>query len=55
MSIFTILATPVATVLEVIHAGLSKILIAGSGPAWGLSIVLLTVTVRLLLFPLFVK
>jgi len=31
------------------------VLIPASGPAWALSIVLLTVTVRLLLFPLFVK
>ena len=55
MNVFTLLATPVATVLQGIHAGLSKVFIPGSGPAWGLSIVLLTVTVRLLLFPLFVK
>ena len=55
MNIFTILATPVATVLQGIHSALSTVLIPGSGPAWGLSIVLLTVTVRLVLFPLFVK
>ena len=55
MNVFTILATPVATVLEGIHTALSTVLTPGSGPAWGLSIVLLTVTVRLLLFPLFVK
>jgi len=55
VNVFTILATPVATVLEGIHSALSTFLIPGSGPAWGLSIVLLTVTVRLLLFPLFVK
>jgi YidC/Oxa1 family membrane protein insertase len=34
---------------------LSTVFIPSSGPAWALSIVLLTVTVRLLLFPLFVK
>jgi YidC/Oxa1 family membrane protein insertase len=49
------LATPVAFVLKAIHSGLSTFLIPGSGPAWGLSIVLLTVCVRILLFPLFVK
>ncbi len=50
-----LIATPVATVLRAIHALLSTFLAPGSGPAWGLSIVLLTVCVRLLLFPLFVK
>ncbi|MCA1712498.1 MAG: membrane protein insertase YidC [Actinobacteria bacterium] len=50
-----IIATPVATVLRGIHALLSTFLAPGSGPAWGLSIVLLTVCVRLVLFPLFVK
>ncbi len=49
------LATPVAFILKAIHSGLSTFLIPGSGPAWGLSIVLLTVCVRLVLFPLFVK
>lgn len=49
------LATPVAFLLKAIHSGLSTFLIPGSGPAWGLSIVFLTVTVRLALFPLFVK
>ena len=49
------IGTPVATVLRAIHAVLSTFLTPGSGPAWGLSIVLLTVCVRLLLFPLFVK
>jgi len=38
-----------------IHSGLSHIFGSGSGAAWGLSIVLLTVAMRLLLFPLFVK
>ncbi len=52
---FDVLAAPVALVLRTIHSGLSTFLISGSGPAWGLSIVLLTITVRLVLFPLFVK
>jgi YidC/Oxa1 family membrane protein insertase len=55
VSVFDVLATPVALVLKQIHAGLSTFLSPSSGPAWGLSIVLLTVAVRLLLFPLFVK
>ena len=50
-----ILATPVGNLLRLIHSGLSTVLAPSSGPAWALSIVLLTVTVRLLLFPLFVK
>jgi YidC/Oxa1 family membrane protein insertase len=41
--------------LAYIHSALSTFLIPASGPAWAFSIVLLTVTVRLLLFPLFVK
>src|SRR3954453_14697281 len=49
------IATPVATVLKGIHTLLSTFLIPGSGWAWALSIVLLTVCVRLVLFPLFVK
>ena len=53
--VLDILASPVGHVLRLIHAGLSTFLIPGSGPAWGLSIVLLTIAVRLLLFPLFVK
>ena len=55
MSLLDALAVPVATVLKAIHAGLSNFLAPSSGPAWGLSIVLLTISVRLLLFPLFVK
>ena len=55
MSVFDLLAAPVAQVLKGIHAGLSTFLAPSSGPAWGLSIVLLTIAVRLLLFPLFVK
>ncbi len=50
-----VLASPVGHLLAFIHSGLSTVLIPSSGPAWALSIVLLTVTVRLLLFPLFVK
>ncbi|MDQ1704096.1 MAG: YidC/Oxa1 family rane protein insertase [Frankiaceae bacterium] len=38
-----------------IHSGLAPIFGSGSGAAWALSIVLLTVAMRLLLFPLFVK
>ncbi|MDT7539081.1 MAG: YidC/Oxa1 family rane protein insertase [Actinomycetota bacterium] len=53
--IITAIATPVATVLRGIHALLSTFLAPSSGPAWGLSIVLLTICVRLVLFPLFVK
>jgi YidC/Oxa1 family membrane protein insertase len=53
--LIALVATPVATVLRGIHAVLSTFLIPGSGPAWGLSIVLLTICVRLVLFPLFVK
>ena len=55
MSFLDPLATPVAFVLEQIHTGLSLFLPDGSGWAWGLSIVFLTMTVRILLFPLFVK
>jgi YidC/Oxa1 family membrane protein insertase len=53
--VFDLLATPVGQLLALIHSGLSTFLIPSSGPAWGLSIVLLTVVVRLVLFPLFVK
>ena len=51
------IATPVATVLRGIHHILTHWfhLPAASGWAWGLSIVLLTICVRLVLFPLFVK
>lgn len=54
-AVLNALATPVGVVLRSIHAVLSTVLPSSSGWAWGLSIVLLTVTVRLLLFPLFVK
>jgi YidC/Oxa1 family membrane protein insertase len=49
------LATPVGVVLRTIHALYAGFLDPASGLAWGLSIVTLTVFVRLLLFPLFVK
>ena len=50
------LASPVGQLLSLIHTGLVALgLGSASGWSWGLSIVLLTVTVRLLLFPLFVK
>ena len=49
------LASPVGFLLAFIHSALSTVLIPSSGPAWALSIVLLTVVVRLILFPLFVK
>ena len=55
MSVLDTLATPVAFVLKEIHQGLSSFLPASSGWAWGLSIVFLTMTVRIALFPLFVK
>ncbi|MGI5223843.1 membrane protein insertase YidC [Actinoallomurus sp. CA-142502] len=45
----------VAWVIIQIHAGLSLIFPADSGWAWGLSIFLLTVLMRLIIFPLFVK
>ena len=50
-----VLASPVGHLLAFIHSALSTFLLPASGPAWAFSIVLLTVTVRLLLFPLFVK
>jgi YidC/Oxa1 family membrane protein insertase len=53
--VLDVLATPVGQLLNLIHEALSSFLISGSGPAWALSIVLLTCVVRLLLFPLFVK
>lgn len=45
----------VAWVIVQIHAGLSLIFPADSGWAWGLAIFLLTVLLRILIFPLFVK
>jgi YidC/Oxa1 family membrane protein insertase len=55
VKLFDGLATLVAFLLEQIHNGLSSVLPDGSGWAWGGSIVLLTITVRIILFPLFVK
>lgn len=45
----------IARIIMVIHAGLAPIFGKGSGWSWGLSIVFLTIIMRLLLFPLFVK
>ncbi|MBC6456486.1 membrane protein insertase YidC [Actinomadura sp. HBU206391] len=45
----------VAWVIVQIHTGLSYVFDANSGWAWGGSIILLTVLMRLLIFPLFVK
>lgn len=45
----------VAWIVVQIHAGLSHVFPPDSGWAWGLSIVLLTVAMRIILFPLFVK
>jgi len=53
--VLDVLASPVGHLLAFIHELLSTVFIPASGPAWAFSIVLLTVTVRLLLFPLFVK
>ena len=44
-----VLASPVGHLLAYIHRALSTFLLPASGPAWALSIVLLTVTVRRLL------
>jgi YidC/Oxa1 family membrane protein insertase len=49
------LATPVGVVLRTIHALYAEFLDPASGLAWGLSIISLTILVRLILFPLFVK
>ena len=45
----------IAWLIVHIHAGMAPIFGASSGAAWALSIVLLTMAMRLLLFPLFVK
>jgi YidC/Oxa1 family membrane protein insertase len=52
---FTLLVEAVAFWLKTLHSGLSTFLAPSSGPAWALSIILLTISVRILLFPLFVK
>jgi YidC/Oxa1 family membrane protein insertase len=55
MGLLDWLYTAVAWVIMWIHSMLSHVFSPDSGWAWGLTIVLLTVFVRLLLFPLFVK
>lgn len=45
----------ISYVILAIHGGLAHVFGADSGASWALSIVLLTVIIRLLLFPLFVK
>ena len=45
----------VATIILAWHKVFGSVFGAGSGAAWALSIVFLTITLRLLLFPLFVK
>ena len=45
----------ITKILTFIHAGLSPVFGSSSGWAWGLSIVFLTILMRLALFPLFVK
>jgi YidC/Oxa1 family membrane protein insertase len=55
VSILNPLFEAVAWVLMQIHAGLSTIFGANSGWAWGLSIVLLVMLMRLIMVPLFVK
>jgi YidC/Oxa1 family membrane protein insertase len=49
------LAPVVAKMLKGIHTALAGVFPSGSGWAWGLSIVLLTISIRILIFPLFVK
>lgn len=46
---------PVAWMIIQIHAGVSYVFDPNSGAAWGVSIILLTVVVRIVIFPLFVK
>lgn len=55
MSFLDPLFEAVAWVIIQIHAGLSLVFPPNSGWAWGLSIFLLTVLMRILIFPLFVK
>jgi YidC/Oxa1 family membrane protein insertase len=45
----------VAVLIVGIHSGLAPIFGANSGASWALSIVLLTIAMRLVLFPIFVK
>ncbi len=53
IALFDPLYTAVAWILHTIHDGLKHI--TSAGWTWGLSIVLLTMAMRLLLFPLFMK
>ena len=55
MSILNPLADLVAWVIIRLHAGLGALFGPSSGLAWGLSIVILVVIIRLILIPLFVK
>ncbi len=55
MGLLEWLYVAVAWVIMRIHAALSPVFGPASGWTWGLTIILLTVFVRLLLFPLFVK
>jgi YidC/Oxa1 family membrane protein insertase len=53
--VFDFLAGPIAKAIVGIHGVTKYVGGSGSGASWALAIVLLTVVVRLLLFPLFVK
>jgi YidC/Oxa1 family membrane protein insertase len=53
--VFDFLAGPIAQAIVAIHEVTRHVGGPGSGASWALAIVLLTVVVRLLLFPLFVK
>lgn len=55
MGILDPLYHAVTWVIKHIHSGLSLVLNPDSGAAWALSIILLTIGMRVLLFPLFVK
>lgn len=55
MSFLNPLYKAVAVLLTGIHAGLAPIFGATSGASWALSIVFLTIAMRLVLFPVFVK
>jgi YidC/Oxa1 family membrane protein insertase len=55
MGIFNAFYSAIANSIVGIHAALSHVFDPNSGWAWGLSIVLLVIAIRILLFPLFVK
>jgi YidC/Oxa1 family membrane protein insertase len=55
LSFLNPLYSAVSQYLVIIHSGLAHIFGADSGAAWGLSVVLLTISLRILIFPLFVK